>query len=232
MFVIPIWVSGENLKFCERSTEPLNVLPCQHTSAGSSSAHFPSGSFFSNHAVFTVSLPRSQLPWVSEGVKSLSHVRLFATPCTMARQAPLSMGFSRQEDWSGLPFPSLLPWGFVMFVLSAWSALPPGILRFQFSGPQGSAQSSLSWWPHRLIYTTLDIQYFLHLFPGFLFSAWYLLPCNVCLFVSVCLLRLIYKLWGTVPPPTPSYLLLCLQCSVKLSEWMDLYPVLLKGSFQ
>ena len=30
------------------------------------------------------------------------------TPCTIARQAPLSMGFSRQEYWSGLPFPSPL----------------------------------------------------------------------------------------------------------------------------
>ena len=39
-------------------------------------------------------------------VKSLSHVRLFATPRTVAYQAPLSMGFSRQEYWSGLPFPS------------------------------------------------------------------------------------------------------------------------------
>ena len=39
-------------------------------------------------------------------VKSLSHVRLFATPWTVACQASLSMGFSRQEYWSGLPFPS------------------------------------------------------------------------------------------------------------------------------
>ena len=39
-------------------------------------------------------------------VKSLSHVRLFATPWTVALQAPLFMGFSRQEYWSGLPFPS------------------------------------------------------------------------------------------------------------------------------
>ena len=39
-------------------------------------------------------------------VKSLSHVRLFATPWTIAYQAPQSMGFSRQECWSGLPFPS------------------------------------------------------------------------------------------------------------------------------
>ena len=35
-----------------------------------------------------------------------SRVRLFATPWTVACQAPLSMRFSRQEYWSGLPFPS------------------------------------------------------------------------------------------------------------------------------
>ena len=40
-------------------------------------------------------------------VKSLSCVWLFATPWTVAYQASLSMGFSRQEYWSGLPFPSL-----------------------------------------------------------------------------------------------------------------------------
>ena len=39
-------------------------------------------------------------------VKSLSHVQFFATPWTVAYQAPPSMGFSRQEYWSGLPFPS------------------------------------------------------------------------------------------------------------------------------
>ena len=39
-------------------------------------------------------------------VKSLSHVRLLATPWTAAYQAPPSMGFSRQEYWSGVPFPS------------------------------------------------------------------------------------------------------------------------------
>ena len=36
----------------------------------------------------------------------LSHVQLCATPRTVARRAPLSMGFSRQEYWNGLPFPS------------------------------------------------------------------------------------------------------------------------------
>ena len=40
-------------------------------------------------------------------VKLLSHVWLLATPRTAAYQAPLTMGFSRQEYWSGLPLPSL-----------------------------------------------------------------------------------------------------------------------------
>ena len=39
-------------------------------------------------------------------VKLLSHVRLFATPWTIAYHASPSMEFSRQEYWSGLPFPS------------------------------------------------------------------------------------------------------------------------------
>ena len=41
-------------------------------------------------------------------VKSLNHVLLFATPWSAAYQAPPSMGFSRQEYWSGVPLPS--PW--------------------------------------------------------------------------------------------------------------------------
>ena len=50
-----------------------------------------------------------QSNFVSESkvkVKSLSRVRLFANSWTIAYQAPRSMGFSRQEYWSGLPFPS------------------------------------------------------------------------------------------------------------------------------
>ena len=39
-------------------------------------------------------------------LSSFSHVWLCATPQTAAHQAPLSLGFSRQEYWSGLPFPS------------------------------------------------------------------------------------------------------------------------------
>ena len=43
-------------------------------------------------------------------VKSLSLVELLATPWTVAHQAPPSMGFSRQEYWSGVPLPSPVQW--------------------------------------------------------------------------------------------------------------------------
>ena len=59
-------------------------------------------------------------------VKSLSRVRLLATPWTAAHQAPQSMGFSRQEYWSGLPLPSLLhPFGHVQFFATAWTHQNP-----------------------------------------------------------------------------------------------------------
>ena len=66
-------------------------------------------------------------------VKSLSRVRLFATPWTIAYQAPLSMGFSRQECWSGLPFlspgdlpdPGIEP-GSPALQADALSSEPPG----------------------------------------------------------------------------------------------------------
>ena len=45
-------------------------------------------------------------PGRKKEMKSLSRIRLFATPWTVAYQAPPSVGFFRQEYWSGLPFPS------------------------------------------------------------------------------------------------------------------------------
>ena len=51
--------------------------------------------------------PLWKMVWkVKVKVKSLSCVRLFVTPWTILHKAPPSMGFSRQEYWSGLPFPS------------------------------------------------------------------------------------------------------------------------------
>ena len=43
---------------------------------------------------------------VCVNVQLLSHVQLFETPWTVAHQAPLSMGFTKQDYWSELPFPS------------------------------------------------------------------------------------------------------------------------------
>ena len=64
-------------------------------------------------------------------VKSLIRVQLFATPWTAAHQAPPSLGFSRQEHWSGLPFPSPMheseKWKWSRLVLSD-SSRPHGDL--------------------------------------------------------------------------------------------------------
>ena len=58
--------------------------------------------------LFTFVSSRSTVPdaRVKVKVKLLSRVQLFANPWTVASQALRSMGFSRQEYWSGLPFPS------------------------------------------------------------------------------------------------------------------------------
>ena len=53
-----------------------------------------------------VAISSNAWKWKVKG-KSLSHVRLLATPWTAAHQAPPSMGFSRQEYWCGVPLPSL-----------------------------------------------------------------------------------------------------------------------------
>ena len=64
-------------------------------------------------------------------VKSLNRIQLFVTPWTAAHQAPLSMGFSRQEYWSGVPLPSLLPLLYFIFVTYKIQGLGlgPSILR-------------------------------------------------------------------------------------------------------
>ena len=60
----------------------------------------------SNHSFSTSSFPLRIRCTLLLLLSHFSHVRLCATPETAAHQAPLSLGFSRQEHWSGLPFPS------------------------------------------------------------------------------------------------------------------------------
>ena len=56
-------------------------------------------------------------------VKSLSRVRLLATPWIAAHQAPPSMGFSRQEYWSGVPLPSLTGEDSRLFMENCWTCV-------------------------------------------------------------------------------------------------------------
>ena len=79
--------ASEQLGSCTTATEP--VLQSQRTAATKPT------------------LPRAQCSATRESV-SCSVMSIFVTPWTVAHQASLSMGFSRQQYWSGLPFPS--PW--------------------------------------------------------------------------------------------------------------------------
>ena len=66
-------------------------------------------------------------------VKSLSRVWLPATPWTAALQAPLSMGFSRQEYWSGVPLPSPILATDYFFKSKFWTSLVVQWLRLDFT---------------------------------------------------------------------------------------------------
>ena len=89
----------------------------------------------------------------------LSHIRLFATPWTVVHQAPLSMRFSRQEYWSGLPFP------------------PPGNL----------SNNHVGWNPHLLCLLhwtdSLPLSHLETLLATFKYAiqCYYLLCCKICL---------------------------------------------------
>ena len=77
----------------------------------------------------------------------LSHVRLFATPWTRAHQAPLSIGFPKQEYWSWLPFPfsgdlpnsrikSVSPAWQILYHLATWEASEVLGVRHMYTGKQ------------------------------------------------------------------------------------------------
>ena len=94
-------------------------------------------------------------------VKSLSHVQLFATPWTVAHQAPLSVGFSRQEYWSGSPFPSpifCICW--LILIFASWDL-------YQFFSNSADTQ----------VMTYLYIPLYLHIeFKNF---------CQICVFEDI-----------------------------------------------
>ena len=94
-----------------KSLDPLDCSPPDSSVHGNSPGKNTSvGCHFLLQGIFLTqeSNPNSRqiLYHLKVKVKSLSRVQLFATPWAVAYQAPLSMGFSRQVYWSGLPFPS------------------------------------------------------------------------------------------------------------------------------
>ena len=92
----------------------------------------------------------------------LSHFRLFATPQSIDHQAPLSMGFSRQELWSGLPFP---PTG---------DLLDPGIEPQSLTSPALAGRfitTDATWEAPNIFTSMLNCQGFQMVIPKALFFA-------------------------------------------------------------
>ena len=88
--------AAKSLQLCPTLCDPIDSSP----------PGFPVPGILQARTVEWVAIAFSNAGKWKVKVKSLSRVRLLATPWTAAHQAPLSMGFSRQEYWSGLPLPS------------------------------------------------------------------------------------------------------------------------------
>ena len=88
--------AAKSLQSCPTLCDPIDVSP-----SGSLSLGFSRKEHWSR-----LPFPSPMHESEKVKVKSLSCVRLLATPWTGAYQAPPSMGFSRQEYWSGVPLPS------------------------------------------------------------------------------------------------------------------------------
>ena len=84
----------------------LQLCPTLCDPRGGSPPHFPIPGLLQARTLEWVAISFSNAWKWKVKVKSLSHVRPLATPWTAAHQAPPSMGFSRQEYWSGVPLPS------------------------------------------------------------------------------------------------------------------------------
>ena len=97
-------IAAKSLQLCLTLCDPIDSSPLGSFVPGILQARIPEWAAisFSNAWKWKVK------------VKSLSCARLFATPRTAAYQAPLSMGFCRQEYWSGVPLPS--PTGHAKFL--------------------------------------------------------------------------------------------------------------------
>ena len=93
---MPIAAAAKSLQSCQTLCDPINGSP-----PGS-----PVPGILQARTLERVAISFCNAWKWKVKVKLLSHVRLLATPWTAAHQAPPSMGFSRQEYWSGVPLPS------------------------------------------------------------------------------------------------------------------------------
>ena len=97
LFIIPAAAATKSLQSCPTLCDPIDGSP-----PGS-----PVPGILQARTLEWVAISFSNAWRWKEKVKLLSHVWLLATPWTAAHQAPPSMGFSRQEYWSGVPLPSI-----------------------------------------------------------------------------------------------------------------------------
>ena len=84
-----------------RDSESVSLVPRNLNQVESDRPESHFRNMCANQPYVPIPLPTPVVVW------PLSRIWLLATPCTVAHRAPLSMGFSRPEYWSGLPFPSL-----------------------------------------------------------------------------------------------------------------------------
>ena len=95
-FVNAIFAAAESLQLCPTLCDPIDGSP----------PDFPAPGILQARTLEWVAISFSNAWKWKVKVKLLSRARLLATPWTAAYQAPPSMGFSRQEYWSGVPLPS------------------------------------------------------------------------------------------------------------------------------
>ena len=114
MFVLYVWISISALQinihglaqFWAAAAELLQSCPTLCNPVDGSPPGSPVPGILQARTLEWVAISFSNAWKWKVKVKSLSRVRLFSTPWTAVYQAPLSMGFSRQEYWSGVPLPS------------------------------------------------------------------------------------------------------------------------------
>ena len=123
--------AAKSLQSCPTLCDPIEGSPPGSTIPGILQARTPEW--------VAISFPNAQKRKVK--VKSLSRVRLLVTPWTAAHQAPPSMGFSKQEYWSGVPLPPpLVPPGkpqmSKLLFVTPWTIAHQAPLSMEFYGEE------------------------------------------------------------------------------------------------